>query len=40
VLVETRPLPLVGRNFHARLIAQMGMESPDNRPAVEQTVVG
>ena len=23
--------PLVARNFRARLIAQMGMESPDNR---------
>lgn len=26
---------LVPRHFHARLSAQMGMESPDNRPAVE-----
>ncbi|BAR59710.1 hypothetical protein NK6_6558 [Bradyrhizobium diazoefficiens] len=28
------PRPLVRRDFHARLAAQMGMESPDNRPAV------
>lgn len=25
----------VVHDFHARLTAQMGMESPDNRPAVE-----
>jgi hypothetical protein len=25
--------PIVRRDFHARLVTQMGMESPDNRPA-------
>src|SRR5438874_12011060 len=27
--------PIVPRGFHARLAAQMGMESPGNRPAVD-----
>ena len=40
VNVGSTPRPLVPRDFHARLPTQMGMESPDNRPAVDEIVVG
>ena len=37
---EAAPRPLVRRDFHARLATQMGMESPDNRPAMNAIVLG